>query len=478
MESFFSLMWVSHRHWIGFAVLSVVLIAGVRRVNGSESKNQPNVVILYTDDQGSLDVNCYGAPDLHTPNMDRLAESGIRFTQAYAHTVCCPSRAALLTGRHPRRSGVGEWTQVSPWEKRGSNMALEEVTLAEALHNAGYQTALFGKWHLGADLDHGPLSQGFDEFFGFRGGFVHNTHHYFLHGAGFHDLWDGSEEIYREGDYFPEMITARALNFLEKNRNDPFFLYLSFNSPHYPMNPRPEDFEGYEQLEEPRRSYAAFVTTTDHYIGKVLDQLESLGLRENTIVVFQSDNGHEYTSHQRIKTADHLSGLPEGYDYGPGGDAGYTGKWIGHKYDLYEGGIRTPAILSYPAKIKGNQKRDQLITVMDWFPTLLDLCGIQHSGPPFDGKNLVSLLNDSNLPSPHKVVHYQWYHSWMVREEDWKLYYRVESGKSEDAGTLMLLNITDDPPERKNYLEEKPDLAEHLKALHLAWEKEVSNWER
>ena len=154
--------------------------------------SQPNVVIFFTDDQGTLDARCYGSEHLLTPNLDKLAATGIRFTQAYAHSFCCPSRAALLTGRHPQRGGVNSWVQgdMRATEK-GVNMALAELTLAEALKAGGYRTALFGKWHLGADADHGPTRQGFDEFFGIRGGFIDNSSHYFLQGDGFHDLYEG-----------------------------------------------------------------------------------------------------------------------------------------------------------------------------------------------------------------------------------------------------------------------------------------------
>ena len=135
---------------------------------------RPNVVILFTDDQGTLDARCFGSQDLQTPNIDKLAKTGVRFTQAYSHTVCCPARAALLTGRHPQRSGGNTWMQGDMKGKAGRNMALEEITLAEMLKAAGYRTALFGKWHLGAHRDHGPMKQGFDEFFGIRDGFIDN----------------------------------------------------------------------------------------------------------------------------------------------------------------------------------------------------------------------------------------------------------------------------------------------------------------
>ena len=211
-------------------ILALLFIFSINIVRAKS----PNVVILFTDDQGTIDANCYGSKDLITPNIDRLAETGVLFTQAYAHTVCCPARAALMTGRHPQRGGVWNWTQGDMNSVKGINMALEEVTLAEALKPAGYRSALFGKWHLGAHRDYGPKKQGFDEFFGIRDGFIDNYNHYFLHGTGFHDLYEGTTAVKAEGQYFPELIVKRSLNFIDENKDNPFFLYVPFNIPHYP----------------------------------------------------------------------------------------------------------------------------------------------------------------------------------------------------------------------------------------------------
>jgi len=257
------------------------------------AKPRPNVVILFTDDQGALDANCYGSTDLVTPNIDKLAATGVRFTQAYSHTVCCSSRAALLTGRHPQRSGVHFWTQGNMNAKDGINMALQEVTLAEALKPKGYRTALFGKWHLGAHRDFGPKKQGFDEFFGIRDGFIGNYNHYCLHGSGFHDLYEGTEAVDADGNYFPEMMVERSLDFIAENRERPFFLYVPFNIPHYPEQALKQHEHFYKDIEDPaRRSYGAVVTTTDYYIGRIIEQLESCKLRRKTIVIYMSDNGH------------------------------------------------------------------------------------------------------------------------------------------------------------------------------------------
>jgi arylsulfatase A-like enzyme len=435
----------------------------------------PNVVILFTDDQGTLDANCFGSGDLATPNIDKLAATGVRFTQAYAHTVCCPARAALLTGRHPQRSGVTDWMQGNMIGPKGRNMPLDEVTLAEVLRDAGYRTALFGKWHLGADKDHGPMKQGFDEYFGIRGGFIDNFNHHFLHGSGFHDLYEGTAEVRSEGDYFPQMITGRALAFIDRNRRRPFFLYLAFNLPHYPEQPLAGCEEPYKDMKDPaRRSYAAAVTTADHHIGLVLDRLETHGLRENTIVVFMSDNGHSEEDFMRIKGDSHASGLPDGHFYGASG-AGNTGKWTGHKATFLEGGIRVPAIITFPAKLPKGEARGQIITAMDWFPTILELCGIGRGGsnPPLDGHSLLPLIASPAATSSYgKVLHFAWRDQWMAREGDWKLIGKVLPGSS--TPKLTLHRLSDEMPEVMDHANDQPQVVARLRAMHEKWLAEVT----
>lgn len=372
---------------------------------------RPNVVILLTDDQGTLDANCYGSTDLITPNIDKLAATGVRFTQAYAHTVCCSARAALLTGRHPQRGGVHDWTQGDMHGPQGINMALAEVTLAEILKAAGFRTALFGKWHLGAHRDFGPEKQGFDEFFGIRDGFIDNYNHFFLHGKGFHDLYEGTKEVSAPGGYFPELIVRHSLRFIEENRDKPFFLYLPFNIPHYPEQALAEHEKPYAHLKDPaRKPYAAMVTTTDHYIGRVVDKLEELGLREKTIIIFMSDNGHSAETGLTIRVKDHQSGHPMGHPYGASG-GGNTGKWIGQKGTFLEGGIRVPAIISYPGTLPQGQVRDQIVTAMDWFPTVAGLCRIEATpnAPKLDGHSVLPLIKSADAESSYQgVLHFAW----------------------------------------------------------------------
>jgi len=433
----------------------------------ADSRRWPNVVIILTDDQGTLDANCYGSTDLYTPNIDALTASGVRFTQAYAHTVCCPARAPLLTGRHPQRGGVNSWTQERMHDANNHiNMFRTEMTLAEVLKKAGYRTALFGKWHLGADVRHGPTEQGFDEFFGIRDGFIDNYNHFQLHGKGFHDLYEGTKEVFARGKYFPDMVTARALQFIEKNKDNPFFLYLAFNIPHYPEQSDAKFDKHYEHLPEPRRSYAKMISTMDDRIGVVMHKLESLGLREDTIIVFMSDNGYS-TEDYKIEIDNHASGLAKGTNYGANGGGGNTGKWRGHKGQFFEGGIRVPAIISYPAKLPKGVVRDQAVTIADWFPTILELCGIALPDVKLDGRSLLSVIKSPDAPSPHKVLYWQWQDRWAVRRGSWKLIGRGKQGR-------FLGNLDDAQPERKNYLAERPQIVEELTRLHEKWFAEVT----
>ena len=448
----------------------LVLFAAAFMVSTFASADEPpNVVILLADDQGTLDANCYGSTDLETPNIDRLAKTGTRFTQAYAHTVCCPARAALLTGRHPQRSGVHHWAQGDMNGPDGINMALEEVTIAEALQSAGYRTALFGKWHLGAHRNFGPTKQGFDEFFGIRDGFIDNYNHFFLHGKGFHDLYEGTRKVEANGKYFPELMVQRAVDFIDENQDRPFFLYVPFNIPHYPEQPLRQYENQYREINEPaRKSYAAMISTTDHYIGKVIDKLESNQLRNNTLIIYLSDNGHSEETEISIRVDNHNSGYPKGHSYGASG-GGNTGKWIGHKSNFFEGGIRTPAVISFPTKLPESQVRDQIVTAMDWYPTILELCRIEPdaNAPQLDGHSLVPIITSSSSESKHKRLHFQWGKKWAVREGDWKLV------GSETNPQRSLHRLSGDNPEVVDHAKQQPDRVRYLESVHDAWAKDV-----
>jgi arylsulfatase A-like enzyme len=349
---------------------------------------------------------------------------------------------------------------------KGRNMALEELTMAEVFKREGYRTALFGKWHLGAHRDHGPKKQGFDEFFGIRNGFIDNFNHHFLHQTGYHDLYEGTTPLKADGKFFPELMTNRALRFIEESKDKPFFLYVPFNIPHYPEEAPKKFAEPFKDIkDEATRSYATIMYATDFYIGEIVDQLDEQELLENTIIIFMSDNGHSEETNNRISVDNHLSGHPKGHFYGASG-GGYTGKWAGQKGTFLEGGIRVPAILRYPAKIPEGETRDQIITAMDWLPTVMDLCEIekQDGDPRLDGHSLLPVIeNPYQMSGYQKILNFQWHKSWAVRMDEWKLIGREGSEK------FQLYRLTDQEPERKNYSSERNDIVEGMLALRKAW---------
>jgi arylsulfatase A len=441
----------------------------------SINTTKPNVVIIYTDDQGTLDAGCYGVKDIKTPVIDQLASQGVLFTQAYAHTVCCPSRAGLLTGRAPQRGGVNQWTSCNPNDTEGRVLDLKEITIAEHLKEYGYKTGLIGKWHLGATMDHGPLDQGFDEFFGFRGGFIDYYTHRFLHAKWqkpqFHDLYRGKKEIFKDGTYFPDMQVKEANAFIRKNKAEPFFLYLPFNLPHYPEQPDATFVTPYKDLKWPRNSYASMIATVDNRMGQVLQQLDDLKLRENTIIIYMSDNGHSTEDYYNWDVS-----------YGGNGGGGFTGKWRGAKGSFFEGGLRVPAIISYPKLFPKGVKRDQAIINMDILPTLCEILDIPTPKNKLDGSSIVDILKSNDVASPHKELHWMWQEMWAVRKGKWKLIYKGHDTTGKHSThpekeflmtTFYLANLEDEHPEEINYATAFPDIVKELHQLHKTWAKDV-----
>ena len=244
-----------------------------------------------------------------------------------------------------------------------------------------------------------------------RDGFIDNFNHYHLHREGFHDLYRGTEEAWYPGEYFPDLMTTEAEQFLERHAaaqsDQPFLLYVAFNIPHYPEQADAKFDQFYARHEMPRQSFGRVMSTTDDRIGRVLAKLDQFSLREDTIVIYMSDNGHSAESYS-IGVEDHSSGYPHGHVYGAHGGGGNTGKWIGHKGTFLEGGIRVPAIISYPGRLPAGEVRDEAMTAMDWYPTVLDLCDIETpEAVALDGHSLLPLIDDE-AASSYEVMHWQW----------------------------------------------------------------------
>jgi len=406
----------------------------------------PNVIIIYTDDQGTIDANCYGAKDLHTPNMNMLAETGIKFTQFYAAAaVCSPSRAALMTGKTPLAAGLpGNASS----QKGNSGLPAEQITIAEKLKDNGYVTGHIGKWHLGYTEETMPNAQGFDYSFGHMGGCIDNYSHFFYwNGPNRHDLWENGKEVWMDGEYFQDIMSEKANLFIEENKDKTFFLYYAINLPHYPLQGTSKWRDYYKNLDSPRNKYAACVSTVDERIGMLLNKLDELKLRENTIIIFQSDHGHS----------------TEERTFGGGGN---SGPYRGAKFSFFEGGIRVPAIISWPTHIPQNEVRDQMCINVDWFPTILDFNGISYKQNEFEGKSLKEVIS-GNEPTPHEV--FWWWdrnNRWAVRKGDWKLLKDPidPSDKAPIAkkDSLFLVNIQNHPDEMVNVADKYPEKVEEL----------------
>ena len=417
---------------------------------------RPNVIFIMSDDQGSVDLGCYGSKDLVTPHTDALAASGVRFTQFYsASPVCSPSRAGMLTGRWPVRTGVAGNCS----SHKGGKGALPagEITMAEMFKAAGYATAHIGKWHLGYTPETLPLAQGFDHSFGHMGGCIDNYSHFFYwNGPNIHDLWRNGSEVLYDGQYFPDLMVNEASRFMAEHCDKPFFIFYALNTPHYPYQGDAKWLRKFENLPYPRNLYAATVAAQDQRLGELFAKVDELGLRERTIIIFQSDNGH--STEERA----HFGG-------------GSAGPFRAAKFSLFDGGIHLPAIISWPGKVPQNEVRDQLSHGCDWLPTLAELTGVKTPDAPLDGRSLVKVIANAKAPSPHDGYALHWQvgegakAEWALREGDWKLVGKTRDttdGQAIKSVEFFLSNLKDDPGETTNLATKHPETLKRLRQLH------------
>jgi arylsulfatase A-like enzyme len=341
---------ISRRTVLRSAALGAAALAsGAGKLFAESVQSPPNIVFILADDLGYADISCYGRPDLQTPNIDSLASRGVRFLQAYANSaVCSATRTALITGRYQDRLDVG---LDEPLAGRDTGLPPRHPTLPSLLRKAGYGTTLVGKWHLGLLPKYGPLQSGYDHFYGFRGGAVD----YFTHS---NDLWDEDVKIQQIG-YLTDLLGNHAVNVIDgyAKAGKPFLLSLHFNAPHWPWEGPGDEAESRRLIGHPlsdfdggsQRTYQRMIEDLDLQVGRVLEALHAHGIADNTIVIFTSDNGGE-------RFAD-------------------TWPFTGRKTELLEGGLRIPAIMSWPARIAMGQTTHQVAISMDWLPTLLAAAG-------------------------------------------------------------------------------------------------------
>jgi arylsulfatase A-like enzyme len=376
----------------------LIIVAFNRKENHPEiNKNeQPNVIIILTDDQGYGDVGFNGCKDIPTPNIDRIAKNGVVFSNGYvSYAVCAPSRAGLITGRYQDRFGYSRNPLYRPFDEN-IGLPLSEQTLPEYLKQSGYNTMAIGKWHLGVHEKFRPYNRGFNEFFGFLGG----GHRYFPeeYDVANQDSAKNEAESYRtklvrndqvveEKDYLTDVLSREAVSFIERNKKQPFFLYLAYNAPHAPLQASEKYLSRFEHIENPKRkTYAAMVSAVDDGVGSILEKLQQLQLTENTIVIFLSDNG------------------------GPKNDNGsYNGLLRGGKGSLFEGGIRVPFTIQWPKQIKANTQYQHPVISFDIFATIA--ANVKGGVPKnsLDGVNLLPYINGSKQGSPHEYLFWRQY---------------------------------------------------------------------
>jgi arylsulfatase A len=413
-------------------------------VRGSSANRPPNIVFIVSDDQGYEDLGCYGSPDVLSPRLDALAGEGVRCTDFYVTSpVCTPTRVGLLTGRHPQRSGMGN-TILFQHTNYGIGLPHNEIILPHLLKSRGYVSGCFGKWHLGWAPGSRPIDRGFDAFFGCPPGAIDFYDHTYY---GAPDLYSGNQPVRREG-YITDLITDETIEFIERNRHRPFFAFVPHVAPHYPANAdrvmqAPQEFlDMYPESQYPnamRRGYLAATTSMDASIGRVLDSLDSLGIADNTLVIFMSDNGGEYI-------------------YG-----GSNRPFRGQKRDLEEGGIRVPCIVRWPGHTATGYTCQQPFMQIDFFAMALAAAGVSSPADRIiDGRNPTAMLAGSGQ-SPHQSLYFRYRHDgsqtqqWAIRKGRYK---RTRRG---------LFDLEADLHEDINLASTMPQLDQSLQSEYNAW---------
>ena len=401
-------------------------------------KNPPNVILILTDDQGWGDLSLNGNQDINTPNLDQLGRSGARFDRFFVSPVCSPTRAEILTGRYHVRGGVYDTSS------GGERLDIDEETIAEVFKSEGYQTAAYGKWHNGMQAPFHPNSRGFDDYYGFCSGHWGNY---------YNPLLEHNGNLVKGDGFIINDLTQHGIDFIKKNKNQPFFLYLPYNTPHSPMQVPDRFWEKYKDKElsqegssgpfknqieiDHARAALAMCENIDWNVGRILDQLQISDLQENTIVIFLSDNG------------------PNGNRWNDG--------MKGRKGSTDEGGVRSPMIINWPGKIPQGKIIKKIASGIDILPTLKDLAGLKSkSKKPLDGISLEPLLMKENNKWEDRYIFNYWRGKMSVRNQNYRL-----------GNEGQLFDMVKDPRQTTNVSEEKPQVLLELLRAKDQWEQTV-----
>ena len=412
---------------------------------------RPNVVLIVADDLGYGDLGSYGAPDIRTPNLDRLAHDGVRLTDYYANApVCTPTRAALITGRYQQRVLLERPLDTNAGAGLEQGLPVTGRSLPQLLKHAGYATALIGKWHLGFKPEYHPNRHGFDYFWGYLAGYIDWYTH--VRGDGAADLWENDRAVTLDG-YFEHEVTSRAVRFITDHGRDPFFLEVAygwphwpFQSPHHPSVAVRRNNSMFQQPADPdppsRKDYVDIVEDADEGVGWILDAIDRQQLAPNTLVIFISDNGGEWLSR--------------------------NAPYFHRKDTLWEGGIRVPAILRWPGVLPPATTSNQVAMTMDLTATILKAAGADVRNAKLEGIDLVPLLAGRTGRVERTLF-------WRIAMKD-RQQRAVRSGNWKlllDGGLQMLFDVVQDPGERDDRAAAHPDIVAKLKPLIEAWEKDV-----
>ena len=435
------------------------LLCFVFLIKCEKDTTPPNVILIITDDQGYGDLNFNGNPNIKTPALDKFATESVRFNNFYVSPVCAPTRSSLMTGRYSLRTGVRDTYN------GGAIMASSEVTLAEMLKQANFTTGIFGKWHLGDNYPSRPSDQGFDEsLIHLAGGMgqVGDFTNYFKKDTSYFDpiLWHNNEQKPYKG-YCSDIFTENAIEFIEKNKNNPFFCYLSFNAPHNPLQVPDDYYQAYrtldptdgidpelipnekisEKTKDNTRKVYAMVTNIDDNLKKLFNKVDELGIKDNTIVIFMTDNGPQH--------ARYISGMK------------------GRKSSVYNGGIRVPFFLRFPAMFRGNQEVNQITAHIDLLPTLSKLCNVEMPRDrKIDGRSFIPSINSEKLPERSFFSYWtrkypELFNNIALQRGKFKLIGKTDYNSPIE--NFELYDTYNDPFEKNNLVTQKKSIALSLK---------------
>lgn len=419
------------------AFVLVIIVALSCKSKPDNLKNQkfeqPNIIIILVDDAGYVDFGFMGSKDLQTPHIDALAESGVKFTDAHVSaTVCAPSRAGLITGKYQQRFG---------FEANGTGgigLSDDVTTIANVFKNNGYNTYAIGKWHLGEDASDHPNKRGFDEFYGFLAG----SRSYFpLSNPSKEQMlqYNGQRVVF--DGYMTDVLGNQSVKFIESSNDKPFFMYLSYNAVHTPMDAKQEDLDKF--IDHPRKELAAMTWSLDENVGKLLDKLETLGKRDDTLIYFLSDNGGAHNNQSS------------------------TGSLKGWKGNKFEGGHRVPFVVSWPKEISGGTSFEGLTSSLDIFTTSLAAANITKSKKlQLDGVNLIPFLKDESQGDPHDKLFWRKLHESAARIGDYKII------NLKDYGSVMY-NLREDLGETNNLYQQNSKQFDTIWTAYDIWQNEL-----